>query len=100
MDYATWAPSAVAIGALGVVFYRFQHGTKDIETKLETETRALDTKVELRLAEDKHVLLCENNTLKINTHITRELGELKDETFNYLRVLDKKLDMIAKNGDR
>lgn len=88
MSFETWLPTIVAGGALGLVWFGFRTQKKELkdDVKMVKETY---------LKEETHGLLCENTSLKINEHLTKEMTKLKDEVFGKFRDLEK---AIKDNG--
>ena len=97
-----WIPTVLACGALGGVVVMNRISRKDAREEVDSSIVQIQAKVKLIesefLPEDKHALLCENKTLKIEQHITQEITCLKDETFMLLREIQGKINKINKDG--
>ena len=94
-----WIPSLVAAGALGLVWWNF----KTSKSELTEKVKLLEESNEGFLTKEKHELMCENSTLKVNAHISTELkkvdttiNKMKDDLFNQLRNVEK----LIRNGGK
>jgi len=115
-NWVLWAPSVVGAAGLAGVVVMNRINRKDAKEEIGGELQAMgkdikridikqaDIRSEMAglkqeyLTESKHQLLCENASLKVNDHITKELNGLKDVFFKQLRSLDRKIDQVLKNG--
>lgn len=87
-----WIPSMIAVGALGLVWWGIRSGQAELTKKVDD----MEDEQDEFLTEDNHTLLCENATLKVEAHITKELVSLKDEIFGKLRDIET----LVKNGPK
>ena len=101
-----WIPSMVAVGALGlhwfVVRSMLTGHKKDLKERimaLEDQLQGQVATIEAQLKSIKtefmptaqHLLVCENNTLKIREFFQHEIGQLKDDIFKYLRKIEQSI---------
>ncbi len=105
----TWILSTVCLLALGGVAAMTRKSVRDAREDLKAKVDGVESsfdKLEKRTADDRekfdaeksrfideytHGLLCENQALTINKHLTAEIDTLKNETFAYLRSLEEKI---------
>ncbi len=110
MAVETWILSSVCLLALGGVAIMNRKNTKDakeelqgsvnnlagnfdkLERRVKDDLDQLEEEKEGFLTRETHELMCENQALTINKHMTKELSTLKDETFSFLRDLNTKID--------
>jgi len=110
MAVETWILSTVCLLALGGVAIMNRKNTKEakeelqgsvdnvkdgfdrLEKRVKDDLDQFDEEKELFLTQPTHELMCANQALTINKHMTKELSTLKDETFKFLRELNTKID--------
>lgn len=80
-----WVPTIVSGGALGLVYFGIRSQRKELKNEVDGVKEELK---ENYLETNDHTLLCENASLKINKHLTKELSGLKDDIFVRLRELE------------
>ena len=73
--------------------------SEKLEQRVEDALDRFDEEKVLFIKRETHELMCENQALTINKHLTKEISTLKDETFTFLRELNLKIDTaLAKRG--
>lgn len=79
--------SLVAAGGLAAIWRMISGHKKEVAAKIDKMESGIEKSESVFLEEKKHELLCENNTLKIEAHITQEISELKNAIFPELRMI-------------
>ena len=77
MNIEAWLPSLIATGALGMLFFSMRNHKKELTKKVED-----------LMPKPEHELLCENASLKITAHVSKEISTLKDDIFAKLRNIE------------
>ena len=98
-DIVNWIPSAVAVGAIGSLYFIIRKMINDSKTETKDKLMEQDEKIEKVEEElgkymeiDRHATLCELNTLKVITKFNEELTAWKDETFKFFRNFESKFE--------
>ena len=96
--------NAIVVGSLavfaniGLVGLIIRTVTTNVNGRLKNQDdkiKAMSCDGQTHMTEKDHALLCENAQLKMREHITHEMNTLKDDTFSYLRNIEK----LIKNGN-
>ena len=94
-----WAPTIVALLALGGMFYYMKTSNERIDKEIKDIELQREVNKDLYLRKQEHTLLCENSQLKTHQHITDEITKLQDVLFKAIRQIQSDIGEIKKNGE-
>lgn len=96
MEIRDWLPSLIAAGSLGFIWFLIRMDLKSMKVSLKEDLTKVWQEVatikDSYLEEDKHRLICGKSALEIERLFKECLNRHKDEIFEKLRGLEKKLN--------